>query len=122
MKIKCFIAFLLLLSSISKAQKVIQLYPGEAPGSESWNWQEKESVKNMFSTPVVYNVAQPTLTAFLPPSSMSNGTAVIIAPGGAFHTLSINSEGIDVAKWLNAKGVAAFVLKYRLVHSLTDDP
>ena len=46
---------------------------------------------------------------------MANGTAVIICPGGGFHALSINSEGVDVAKWLNDKGVTGFVLKYRLV-------
>jgi lysophospholipase L1-like esterase/dienelactone hydrolase len=108
--------------TISQAQKVIPLYPGKAPGSETWNWQEKENTKNMFNTRVVYNVSQPTLTAYLPTGGIQTGTAVIIAPGGAFHTLSIESEGIDVAKWLNAKGVAAFVLKYRLVRSLTDDP
>ncbi len=83
---------------------------------------ENVNDKNIFNTPVVYNVAQPTITAYLPDPALVNGTAVIIAPGGAFHTLSINSEGVDVAKWLNAKGVAAFVLKYRLVHSLTNDP
>lgn len=122
MKIKCFTAFLLLLASISDAQTVIPLYTGKAPGSENWNWKEKENTNEAFKATVVYNVAEPTLTAFLPPASQANGTAVIIAPGGAFHTLSINSEGVDVAKWLNAKGVAAFVLKYRLVHMDTDDP
>ena len=45
--------------------------------------------------------------------------AVIIAPGGAFHALAVGHEGADVAKWLNEKGVTAFVLKYRLSH---DDP
>ncbi len=120
-----FILFTLVLALITgsvNAQKVIKLYNGKAPGSENWNWEEKENTKNLFNTKVVYNVAKPTLTAYLPDSSIANGTAVIIAPGGAFHTLSIESEGIDVAKWLNAKGVAAFVLKYRLVHMDTDDP
>jgi acetyl esterase/lipase/lysophospholipase L1-like esterase len=117
-----FALLLLIISSAVSAQQIIQLYPGKAPGSESWSWQEKISNENMFKTPVVYNVAQPTLTAYLPAASRANGTAVIVAPGGAFHTLSIQSEGIQVAKWLNTKGVAAFVLKYRLVHSLTDDP
>ncbi|MBD0366452.1 MAG: alpha/beta hydrolase fold domain-containing protein, partial [Flavisolibacter sp.] len=111
---------ILLQVVVSQAQKVIPLYPGKAPGSEKWNWQEKENTKNMLR--VVYNVVQPTLTAYLPTGGMPTGTAVIIAPGGAFHTLSIESEGIDVAKWLNTKGIAAFVLKYRLVRSLTDDP
>ncbi|MDN3657263.1 GDSL-type esterase/lipase family protein [Ferruginibacter paludis] len=121
-KMPVFTFLLLMIASLVTAQQVIQLYPGKAPGSESWTWQEKDNNDNMFKTRVVYNVAQPTLTAYLPPASAANGTAVIIAPGGAFHTLSIESEGTEVAKWLNAKGVAAFVLKYRLVHSLTNDP
>jgi acetyl esterase/lipase len=107
---------------LAHAQQVIPLYPGKAPGSESWNWTEKESTKNAFNTHVVYNVVSPSLTAYLPDPGKANGTAVIICPGGAFHTLSIDNEGIDVAKWLAARGVAGFVLKYRLVQSMTDDP
>ncbi len=113
---------LLLLTTTIHAQQVIQLYAGKAPGTESWNWSEQENTKNLYNTRVVYNVVQPSLTAYLPEASQANGTAVIIAPGGAFHTLSIESEGIEVAKWLNAKGIAAFVLKYRLVHMDTEDP
>lgn len=105
-----------------QAQKVIQLYQGKPKGSENWTWSEQTSSKNMFNSEVVYNVAQPTITAYLPQPQNANGTAIIVAPGGAFHTLSINSEGVDVAKWLNSKGVAAFVLKYRVARSFTDDP
>lgn len=104
------------------AQKVIQLYEGKPKGSENWTWSEQTSSKNRFNSEVVYNVAQPTITAYLPDPQNANGTAIIVAPGGAFHTLSINSEGVDVAKWLNSKGVAAFVLKYRVARSFTDDP
>lgn len=103
-------------------QRVIPLYEGKAPGSESWTWGEQESVNNAFKTRTIYNVSQPTLTAYLPKPELATGTAVIVAPGGAFHILSIDNEGIEVAKWLNSKGVAAFVLKYRLVRSLTDNP
>lgn len=85
-------------------------------------WAEKESAQNAFNTRVVYNVVDPTLTAYLPSPSTANGTAIIVAPGGAFHTLSIDNEGIAVAKWLNSRGIAAFVLKYRVVRSITDDP
>ena len=63
----------------------------------------------------VVNVSTPTLTAYLPDRSVATGTAVIIAPGGGFVGLSIDSEGNEVAKWLVAKGLAAFVLKYRTV-------
>ena len=108
--------------AVMAQQKVIRLYDGAAPGSESWNWNEAENDKNMWQTKVVYNVTTPTLNVFLPEADKANGTAVIICPGGAFYALSINSEGYDVAKWLVKKGVTCFVLKYRLVHSLTDDP
>jgi acetyl esterase/lipase len=114
--------FLLCPTLLQAQEKVIQLYPGKAPGSESWTWEEKVSDKNMFNTVVVYNVAQPTITVYPADPAVANGTSVIIAPGGGFHTLSINSEGTDVARYLNTKGVTAFVLKYRLVHSQTDDP
>jgi acetyl esterase/lipase len=63
----------------------------------------------------VVNVTTPALTAYLPDPSTAAGTAVIIAPGGGFVFLGINSEGHDIAKWLVARGIAAFVLKYRTV-------
>ena len=116
------ILLLTFLGQIAFSQKEIQLYQGKPKGSENWTWNEQLNVKNMFGTEVVYNVSQPTITAYLPDAANATGTAVIIAPGGGFHTLSINSEGVDVAKYLNSKGVAAFVLKYRLVHSLSEDP
>lgn len=117
-----FLSLLLVAASTVAQQKVIQLYPGAAPGSESWTWTEAENDSNQWQTKVVYNVSKPTLTVFQPEEEKANGTAVIIAPGGAFHALSIDSEGFDVAKWLVQKGVTCFVLKYRLAHSLTTDP
>ena len=110
----------LLLSNAVLAQKVIRLYPGAAPGSETWKQQEKEYFSQIWNTQVVTNVVNPTLTVFSPEADKANGTAVIICPGGAFHALSINSEGVDVAKWLAARGVTAFVLKYRLVQTGED--
>lgn len=107
---------------ITAQQKVIQLYQGAAPGSENWTWNEAENDSNAWNTKAVYNVSHPTLTVFAPDSMSSTETAVIIAPGGAFHALSINSEGFDVARWLVKKGVTCFVLKYRLARSLTTDP
>jgi acetyl esterase/lipase len=108
-------AVFLALSGTANAQKVIPLYPGSAPGSESWTHKEKEYFSSIWQTQVVTNVVQPTLTAYIADPATANGTSVIVCPGGGFHALSINSEGIDVAKWLNQKGVTAFVLKYRLV-------
>ena len=111
-----FLFSLIILSAFySNAQTVIPLYNGSAPGSESWNWDEKE-IKADIGT-IVMDVSHPSLTAYVPANP--NGTAVIIAPGGAFHVLAFNLEGTEVAKRLNAKGITAFVLKYRVVH---DDP
>lgn len=99
----------------AESPRVIRLYTGAAPGSESWTHQEKEYFSPIWNTQVVTNVVNPTLTVFTPAAGTANGTAVVVCPGGGFHALSINSEGVDVAKWLAAKGVTAFVLKYRLV-------
>ena len=117
-----FVFAFLPVTFLQAQQKVIQLYDGPAPGSESWNWKEGENDNNQWQTKVVYNITKPTLTIFQPEAGKANGTAVIIAPGGGFHALSINSEGFDVAKWLVQKGVTCFVLKYRLIHVLSNDP
>lgn len=113
----CFVALcaFVLLTLAAPAQEVIRLYNGPAPGTEDWDHEEKEYFSPIFNTEVVTNVVNPTLTAFLPGPDTANGAAVVIAPGGGFHALSINSEGNDVAKWLNERGVAGFVLRYRLV-------
>lgn len=96
----------------------IRLHEGPAPGSETWTHAELASFSDAFQTEVITNVVVPTLTPVLP--ERGTGTAVIVAPGGGFHALSINSEGFDVARWLAERGVAAFVLKYRLVPSGDD--
>jgi acetyl esterase/lipase len=115
MKNIIFIFLLALFSNAIFCQQVIQLYNGKAPGSENWNWDERE-IKADIGT-ILFDVSKPSLTVFLP--SNPNGIAVIVAPGGAFHALAYDLEGTEVAKRLNAKGITAFVLKYRLVH---DDP
>jgi acetyl esterase/lipase len=116
------IFWILFAGMVTAQQKVIPLYAGAAPGSESWNWNEAENDKNQWKLPLVYNVSKPTLTVFAPEAGKSNGTAVVICPGGGFQFLAINKEGYDVAKWLVKKGVTCFVLKYRVAHSVTEDP
>ena len=98
------------------ARQVIPLWQGPAPGSENW-MQQEVNYKNSRGEAMVRNVVNPTLTAYLPEGSQATGTAVVIAPGGGFRFLSWDSEGVFVAKWLAERGVAAFVLKYRVVES-----
>lgn len=90
----------------------IEAVAGQGPGSE--NWTVPESITDRGGNRVATNVCDPTLTVFLPDAAMANGAAVVIAPGGALQALSLDSEGTRVAEWLNSKGIAAFVLKYRL--------
>ncbi len=68
----------------------------------------------------VRNVNRAQLVPFLPPRHLATGDAVIVAPGGAFLGLAFQAEGIDVARALNERGIAAFVLKYRLVDTPAD--
>ncbi len=98
----------------SFAQQVIQLpVPGAAKPAESN--AEKQYFTKSWNTEIVTNVTQPSLTVYKPAAgSAPSDIGIVICPGGGFMALSINSEGIDVAKWLNGKGVTAFVLKYRL--------
>ncbi len=103
---------LVIVTFTSIAQEIISLYPGKAPGSESWSWSER--LLEVPNDSIIMNVSNPTLTAYVP--KHPNGTAVIVAPGGAFTVLAIRSEGTEVARYLANKGVTVFVLKYRLRH------
>jgi len=102
---------------------VLPLWPGAAPGSEDWDYPERE-VENWPGLRVVLNVARPTLTVSLPDpgrgDAPATGAAVVICPGGAFHMLAVDHEGHEVARWLNAHGIAAGVLKYRVVQTGED--
>jgi acetyl esterase/lipase len=98
---------------------VVKIWPGVAPGSETWTHQERVIENTPLGT-VVFNVVTPTLTAYLPERSKATGTAVIIAPGGAFVALAIDLEGTNAARWLQDRGIAAFVLKYRIVEKRQD--
>lgn len=87
----------------------IELDTGPLPGAtvqESWHSQ--------YGSQFARNVTVATLTPFLPDPAKATGAAVVVAPGGGFRTLSMSNEGWDVARALADKGVAAFVLKYRL--------
>ena len=107
------IAFLLPLTL--GAQEVIRLYPGDAPGYEGMKDNE------ILNGGTAMNIVTPTLTVFLPAPEKATGTAMVVAPGGAFVMLSMDYEGYDVARWLADHGVAAFVLKYR-TRPLGDTP
>ena len=78
----------------------------DQPAKETWFRQ--------WGDPMARNISTATLTPFLPEKGTANGAAVIVAPGGGFRWLSMGNEGWEVAEALAKKGIAAFVLKYRL--------
>jgi acetyl esterase/lipase len=99
MKIKIIISTIFLMAGyVSMAQQVLPLYPDSIPGSTVK--LSKEDV--------------PTLTLYLPIKEKATGTAVLVIPGGAYGFLAFEEEGIAIGKAFAEKGIAAFVLKYRL--------
>ena len=101
-------------AAIRADSQTINVWPGVAPGSENWTQKELKVDDTPLGT-VIINVVTPTLTVYLPERAKATGSGVIIAPGGAFVALAIEHEGYSVARWLQAKGIAAFVLKYRTI-------
>lgn len=85
------------VSTEAPAGKTLLLWPNGAPGAQGNE-----------------DVDKPTLTVYLPSGPNATRTGVVVAPGGGYQHLSMTKEGSDVAHWLNERGVAAFVLKYRL--------
>ena len=112
-----FLTCLLSIRVLAAEPKMIPLWPGAAPGSESWNYEETDRVGPQDSTRRISNVSHPTLTVYVPESAAATGTAMIVCPGGGFRFLSIDNEGNAVARWLNSIGITAFVLKYRVMRT-----
>lgn len=104
-------ALLLLIVNISYGQNLIELWPDEIPNSRESD--ETEIIeKNDFTW--IENVQVPTLEVFLPPKGIATGQAVVICPGGGYWGVAYDIEGTEIAKFLNTKGIAGFVLKYRM--------
>ena len=118
MKRILFFAALLLTACakpVSYNPTAYRLYDGPAPGSEDWDWEEykytDEAGENYFT-----NIKDPEIVAYLPSEDKATGAAMIVCPGGSFSVNYYTKEGSNVAEWLADHGVAAFVLKYRLIH------
>lgn len=87
----------------------VPLWAEGAPGSES-----RKAEAEIFTGDNCSNVHNPTLTPFVPAGDKATGTAIIICPGGGHSKLCLGHEGYALAEWFQRRGIAAFVLKYRL--------
>ncbi|HEX8322998.1 MAG TPA: alpha/beta hydrolase [Tepidisphaeraceae bacterium] len=133
MKKRLIASAVLLLSAFAVAEQPaeIRLWSGDAPGSEG---KDSPEVLTRDEAGVAWranNIHRPTITPYLPAAGKSTGVAVVIMAGGGHRELNVGPEGYTIGKWLSERGVAAFVLKYRLarekdstykvdVHALAD--
>lgn len=116
MKKKFSIGFILFILSFPcfGQQENLALWPNTIPNSQKSN--EKE-ILNKTDITWFSNVQEPAISVFLPSKKNATGQAVVICPGGGYEALAYDWEGTDIAKWLNSKGIAGIVLKYRLPNS-----
>lgn len=94
----------------------ITLSPGAAGTASS-----ERDTQAPWGEAIVRNVTAASLEVHWPDPAIATGAAMIVAPGGGFRFLSIDSEGEKVAQWLNAQGIAAFVLRYRVMETPASD-
>lgn len=89
----------------------------ELPSDPIYLWSENALVspdREAIKDQRVYAVDNPSMIPFWPDPTVANGTSVVIFPGGGYVRLAIDHEGYDIARWFNERGVAAFVVKYRM--------
>jgi len=96
------------------AQETILLRPAAKLDPNAPTEQIEERGKNGVIDRSITYVAQPAVTVYLPSRANATGTGIVICPGGGYQHLAIDKEGHDIARWLNAIGIAGLVLKYRL--------
>lgn len=95
------------------AQQEIRLYDGVAPGSEGVQDNERINRAPDGTIQTISGVVTPSITVYLPSADKATGTAVILCSGGGLMSHSWGSDVINMARWLNERGIAAIGLKYR---------
>jgi len=102
------------LTNAFAQNKIVNLWNEHIPGSMANEKYIEENLVLENGTVRVQKVTNPTLSVYLPAKEKANGSAIVICPGGGYARLAFDHEGIQIAKWFNNLGVAAFILKYRL--------
>jgi acetyl esterase/lipase len=115
-KLATLLILLTMAGMVMNAQKEIKLYPNGV--TESNGLEGKESFRDK---EFIKDISVPRMHYF-PAELNPNGTAVVICPGGGYGGVSMIKEGEEIAKWFNARGVAAFVLYYRMPNSHYEIP
>jgi len=92
--------------AVAQVPQKIRLWPGKAPGSESWTLPEATTTSPTGDRTIA-NVSDPTVTVFLPAAASATRTAVVVAPGGALRLVGWDNEGVKVVQWLKSQGRSA---------------
>ncbi len=104
----------ILIINCNAQNTIMKLWPDGVPGSiKNESYTEISAITDGTES-LFEKVTDPSIYVFLPPAEKTTGTAVLICPGGGYSVLAFNHEGIAIAKWLNDKGIAGIILKYRL--------
>jgi acetyl esterase/lipase len=114
---RTFISVCLVVSvfiTANSQNQILPLWEGDPPNyretGEETIWDTTDAVR-------ILMVRKPDIAVYLPSRAHSTGEGVVICPGGGYRRLAYDKEGTDIARWLNSRGIAAFVLKYRLPES-----
>lgn len=115
-KLICTVVLTSTLAFAVERGEEIKLWPQGAPGSEGETAAEVSKPSTAYpKLAASFTVTHyPSVYVFLPPKENANGMAMVVAPGGGHAQLVMEKEGYEIAEWLNKRGIAAFVLKYRL--------
>ena len=111
-KYSVLVVIIFLINTLCFGQNyTLPLWPNNIP-----NYQKTDEIEIRDTTDAVRisYVQKPDISVYLPSKGNATGQAVVICPGGGYRILAYDKEGTDIAKWLNSKGIAAIVLKYRL--------
>lgn len=108
-----FVYLIVISGNLFGQSKVIELWNGKVPGVIH-NDKYKQTIDTTAGWVDKHSIVNPYLDVYPAPKGKSNGTGVVICPGGAYVGMAVKHEGSQVAKWLNGLGITAFVLKYRL--------
>lgn len=99
---------------------VLKLWPSQPPGETNVIGVERDLTKtneNLIAGRRVIrlgNISEPSITVYRAPENKNTGAGVVVFPGGGYHILAWDLEGIEVCEWLNSIGVNAVLLKYRV--------
>jgi acetyl esterase/lipase len=97
--------------------KVLKVWPDGAPNHNGMDEPEEK-----FEGVRVRNVSEAEMYVYLPEKEKNTGAAVVICPGGGYWIEAMDHEGYQMAEWLQGKGVAGIVLKYRLPYGHHEIP